>query len=162
MRKPEQSVVKVTACPDARYSGTANVDANFEAIKQLVSTLWLGNAAPEIVDRQAMAALAQLTSINPADAIEGQLALQMLACHNASMEAFRRAMLPQQSAEARAMNLSQATKLVRSYASLVEILNRHRGKAQPQVVRVERVTVESGGQAIVGNVHTGGGAHHKS
>ena len=54
-------------------------------------------------------------------------------------------------------NLGQAGKLTRSYAVLLEALGRHRGKGQPQVVRVERVTVEAGGQAIVGAVGQGGG-----
>jgi hypothetical protein len=50
---------------------------------------------------------------------------------------------------------------VRSYAALFEALDRHRGKGQPQVVRVERVTVEAGGQAIVGAVSQGGGGGRK-
>lgn len=37
----------------------------------------------------------------------------------------------------------------------MDTLNRYRSKGQ-QVVRVERVTVESGGQAIVGTVENGG------
>ena len=47
-------------------------------------------------------------------------------------------------------------KLVRSYAALVETLDKHRGKGQ-QVVRVEHVTVNAGGQASVGAVSQGGG-----
>src|SRR4249919_4324264 len=35
------------------------------------------------------------------------------------------------------------------------------GKGQPQVVRVERVTVEAGGQAIVGAVNQGGGGGYQ-
>ena len=45
-------------------------------------------------------------------------------------------------------------KLVRSFAVLTDALNRHRGKGQ-QVVRVEHVTVQAGGQAIVGAVTQG-------
>jgi hypothetical protein len=45
---------------------------------------------------------------------------------------------------------------------LLEALDRHRGKGQPQVVRVERVTVEAGGQAIVGAVSQGGEDGRKS
>jgi hypothetical protein len=37
----------------------------------------------------------------------------------------------------------------------MDALKKYRAKAQ-QVVRVERVTVEEGGQAIVGNVERGG------
>ena len=84
---------------------------------------------------------------------------QMIACHNAAMECYRRAMLPEQTFEARQVNLSAASKLSRTYAALLEALNRHRGKGQ-QVVRVEHVTVQAGGQAIVGAVTQGGGGQH--
>jgi hypothetical protein len=47
-------------------------------------------------------------------------------------------------------------------AVLLDALNRHRGKGQ-QTVRVEHVTVQAGGQAIVGHVETpGGGSQPKS
>jgi hypothetical protein len=45
---------------------------------------------------------------------------------------------------------------VRSFAAQLEALDRHRGKGR-QVVRVEHVTVNAGGQAIVGAVGQGGG-----
>ena len=99
-----------------------------------------------------------LAGIGPRDAAEGMLAAQMVAVHEAALECLRRAMLDGQSFEGRQANLGQASKLTRSYAVLLEALDRHRGKGQPQVVRVERVTVEAGGQAIVGAVaHPGGG-----
>jgi hypothetical protein len=43
----------------------------------------------------------------------------------------------------------------------MEALDKHRGKGQ-QTVRVEHVTVNAGGQAIVGNVRGGGGVSQKS
>ena len=98
-----------------------------------------------------------LAGIGPRDAAEGMLAAQMVAVHEAALECLRRAMLDGQSLEGRQANLGQAGKLTRSYAVLLEALDRHRGKGQPQVVRVERVTVEAGGQAIVGAVGQGGG-----
>ena len=53
-------------------------------------------------------------------------------------------------------SLSQANRLSRTFAALVEALNRHRGKAGQQTVRVEHVTVNEGGQAIVGTVEQPG------
>jgi hypothetical protein len=50
-------------------------------------------------------------------------------CHNASMECYRRAIIGEQTLEGRRENLSQANKLSRTYATLLEVLNRHRGKA---------------------------------
>ncbi len=53
-------------------------------------------------------------------------------------------------------------KLSRTYAVLLDALNRHRGKGQ-QKVTVEHVHVHSGGQAVVGMVETpGGGSQPKS
>ena len=98
-----------------------------------------------------------LLGIAPRDPLEGMLAAQMLAVHDAAMECLRRAHLPEQTFEGRGQNLGHANRLVRSYAALLEALDKHRGKGQPQVVRVERVTVEAGGQAIVGTVAQGGG-----
>ncbi len=96
-------------------------------------------------------------SVQPRDELEGMLGAQMIATHNAAMECFRRAMLKEQSFEGRRQNLEFAGKLVRSYATLVETLDKYRGKGQ-QVVRVEHVTVNAGGQAIVGAVsHDRGG-----
>jgi hypothetical protein len=99
-----------------------------------------------------VAAAQAMREIAPRDPLEGMLTAQLIAVHAAAMECFRRAAIPEQSFEARQANLCQANKLVRSYAALVEALDKHRGKGQPQVVRVERVTVEAGGQAIVGAV----------
>jgi hypothetical protein len=56
------------------------------------------------------------------------LAAQLLASHNASMECYRRAMIPEQSFEGRKENLNQANKLSRTHVTLLEALNRHRGK----------------------------------
>ena len=77
------------------------------------------------------------------------MAAQLIAAHNAAMECYRRAMLPEQTAEGRRENLSQANKLSRTYTILVEALNRHRGKGH-QKVTVEHVHVHAGGQAVVG------------
>ena len=49
------------------------------------------------------------------------------------------------------------TRLSRTYLAQMEALKKHRAKAQ-QTIRIERVTVESGEQAVVGSVQHGG--HH--
>src|SRR5215207_7786768 len=72
------------------------------------------------------------------------------------MECYRRAMLPDTLFDQRHGNLNSANKLSRTYSTLLEALNRHRGKGQ-QKVTVEHVHVHEGGQAIVGNVETQGG-----
>ncbi len=51
--------------------------------------------------------------------------------------------------------MNQANKLSRTWATLLDALNKHRGKGQ-QKVTVEHVHVHAGGQAVVGNVERSG------
>jgi hypothetical protein len=51
-------------------------------------------------------------------------------------------------------------KLARTYAAQVDALRKHRNGGK-QTVRVERVNVGSGGQAIVGDVSTRGRVGHE-
>jgi hypothetical protein len=106
-------------------------------------------------NRQYEGTISALIAISPQDEIEGMIATQLVAAHNAAMECYRRAMIGEQSFEGRRENLNQANKLSRTYATLLEGLNRHRGKGQ-QKVTVEHVHIHQGGQAIVGNVQTQG------
>src|SRR5438477_3166928 len=123
---------------------------------QAVETLWLKNSNEEARDRQRSATVAALVGIRPRDELEGMLAAQLLAAHNAAMECYRRAMIGEQTFEGRRENLSQANKLSRTYAVLLDALNRHRGKGQ-QKVTVEHVHVHAGGQAVVGTMGAPGG-----
>ena len=71
-------------------------------------------------------------------------------------------MIGEQTFEGRREELSQANKLSRTYAVLLDALNRHRGKGQ-QKVTVEHVHVHAGGQAVVGTMGApGGGDRGKS
>jgi hypothetical protein len=101
-----------------------------------------------------------LIGINPRDELEGMMAAQLIASHHAAMECYRRAMIGEQTFQGRSENLNQANKLSRSFSTLLDALNRHRGKGQ-QKVTVEHVHVHSGGQAIVGAVAPGGGIASK-
>ncbi len=89
------------------------------------------------------------------------MAAQLVAAHSAAMECYRRAMIGDQTFDGRSENLNQANKLSRTFAVLLDALNRHRGKGQ-QKVTVEHVHVYPGGQAIVGTVTPGGGGMEKS
>lgn len=107
--------------------------------------------------------LAVVNGIEPRDEIEAMLGAQMAAVHMATMTFARRLAhvenLPQQDGAERAFN-----KLARTFCTQMDALKRYRSTGQ-QTVRVERVNVEAGGQAIVGSVTTspggGGGDHEK-
>ena len=142
--------------------GSSNGYVNCQAVNDVLSTRWQqpGEDAQSKEVREC-AAVYRLAGIAPRDAVEGMLAVQMVATHGAAMECFRRAHLTDQNAHGYQLCLSQANRLVRSFAALSEALDRHRGKGQ-QVVRVEHVTVQAGGQAIVGAVAQGAGGGAKS
>jgi hypothetical protein len=136
--------------------GSKSDDWNLLLANQTVSSAWYGSKPDaDWKKKQHQAILASLVGLQPADELEGMLAAQLIASHNAAMECYRRAMIPEQSFEGQRESLNQANKLSRTYAALVEALNRHRGKGQ-QKVTVEHVHVHEGGQAIVGNVEGGG------
>jgi hypothetical protein len=137
--------------------GSMSDDWNNIIANQTAGTLWFfEDSGPDGIRRQRHAAVDALIGIKPGDELEGMIAAQLIASHNASMECYRRAMIRDQSFEGRQEALNQANKLSRTYAALLDALNRHRGKGQ-QKVTVEHVHVHEGGQAIVGNVESRGG-----
>ena len=139
-----------------RIGGSMSDDWNNNLANQTCNALWLRNLDEQERDRRLSATVAALIGIGPKDELEGMLAAQLVSCHNATMECYRRSMLSEQTFEGRQENLNQANKLSRTYATLLEALNRHRGKGQ-QKVTVEHVHVHSGGRAVVGVVGASGG-----
>jgi hypothetical protein len=127
--------------------GSASDHWNGILVDQATSSLWVAHSEEEERDRQRSATVVALAAIRPKDELEGMMAAQLVAAHNATMECYRRAMLPEQTSDGRSENLNQApNKLSRTFVVLLDALNRHRGKGQ-QKVTVEHVHVHSGGQA---------------
>jgi hypothetical protein len=143
-----------------RFDGVANCNRSDVEAAKLTEILSLIPMPPSIGDTQRDAlyvkAIDLFESIGPADGIEGMLATQMVGTHNATMECLRRAMIYDQSLEAQKVYLSQAERLMNLYTRHIDALARHRGGGQPNIT-VGQVNVESGGQAIVGNVGVGAG-----
>jgi hypothetical protein len=134
-----------------RIGGSMSDDWNKLIADQVLQALWIKNSDQKTLDGQIDATLAVLMGIDPQDELESMMAAQLIASYNAAMECYRRAMLGDQTFEGRRENLNQANKLSRTWATLIEALNRYRGKGQ-QKVTVEHVHVHAGGQAMVGNV----------
>jgi hypothetical protein len=141
-------------------SGSDDEDFSFILAHQVLVALWQENSDSDERTRQEGATLAAMMGMKPRDEQEGMLIGQLIACHNAAMECYRRAMIGGQAFEARRENLNQANKLSRTYAALTEALDRHRGKGQ-QHVKVEHVHVHQGGRAIVGAVTPGDASSQK-
>ena len=139
--------------PIHSFSGSRVAEFSHVLINQLGNTLWFKHSNEQEKDQQIQSILAAMIGIKPQDEIEGMLAAQLVATHNAAMECFRRSMLGEQSFVGRETALNQANKLTRSYAILLEALNNYRGKSNSgQKVTVQQMNVTDGGQAMVGNI----------
>lgn len=136
--------------------GSNDPEWNTVIANQVAASAWIGNENEQDKrDKIQVAGISAMVSANPQDTIEGMLLAQLIASHNAGMECYRRAMNPQQTFEGRGHNLSQANKLSRTSAVLVEALSRYRSRGE-QKITVQHVNIASGGQAIVGVVEAGG------
>jgi hypothetical protein len=128
-------------------------------IKQINGEIskWLGileTAASLVAHSPSRTAIYE--SLQPKDPIEAMLISQISSVHELTMIATARAMKMTFNPE----HLMHATsKLSQTFMRLVESLNAYRGKQTTQHIRVEQVKIESGAQAIVGNVNTRGGSN---
>ena len=131
--------------------GAKDLDFLDGLLKQLVNAGTQGSAADE---HGLNFMLSVVKGIEPKDQVEAMLAAQMAAVHMSTMTFARRLAhvenIQQQDSAERAFN-----KLARPFAAQAEALKRYRSGGE-QTVRVEHVTVNEGGRAIVGNVSHGG------
>ncbi len=131
--------------------GTKDGDFLGGLLKQLINA---GTQGREPDEAGINFMLSVVKGVEPRDQVETMLDAQMAAVHMATMTFARRLAhvdnIPQQDSAERAFN-----KLARTFAAQMEALKRYRTGGQ-QRVTVEHVTVNEGGQAIVGNVAQGG------
>jgi hypothetical protein len=130
-----------------RTFGTKSPDFFYGLLQQVVNAGSKG-ALPDEQGIKFM--LGFITGNKPRDEIEATLLAQIGACQVATMRMANRlahaeALQEQDSAE-RAFN-----KLARTSAALVETFQRYRAASEHKVI-VQHVSVNEGGQAIVGNV----------
>lgn len=133
--------------------GTCDGDFFDAIIAQLLN---LGAKNGKANEQSLRRLLAMVKGIVPQNETEAMLATQMASIHDATLTMAQRLAqaktLPQQDSAGRLLN-----QLARTYAAQVEALKRYRSGGE-QTVRVEHVTVNEGGQAVVGNVsHRGRG-----
>jgi len=152
LRLSNTDLLKPPGSPLKPVAGSEDPRFNNVLLNAVAQTLWLPSGADDRGSVEVIgAALAAVRGFNPRDEVEGMMAAQAVALHHAAMECFRRAMLPGQSPDAADKLRRQGANLSRAMVDMAEAIDRRRGKG-PQVVRVERVVVHDGGQAIVGAV----------
>lgn len=145
--------------PLRRIAGSRITAFNNTLANSVLNTLWCPAGSPnDVRDGRISAALAALAGFAPRDEVEGMLAGQAVALHAAAMECFRRAMIPEQPGDIASKLRRDGANLARAAVEMTEAIERRRGKGPKQVVRVERVVVQEGGQAIVGAVSPAQGA----
>jgi len=131
--------------------GTTDVDFFNGLIGQLV-VAGSKNGKPNEDELNFM--LSVVKGAEPRDQFEAMLAAQMAVVHTQTMSFARRlandGSIHQQDSAERAFN-----KLARTYTTQIEAFKRYRTGGQQNIV-VQHVTVNEGGQAIVGNVAHGG------
>ena len=127
--------------------GTVSVDFRNGLLSQLANA---GSRGRQIDEDALNFMLSVVTGIKPKDQLEAMLAAQMAAIHTATMTFTRRLgnveTIERQDSAERALN-----KLARTFAMQMEALKRYRTGGE-QKVTVQHVSVNEGGQAIVGNV----------
>jgi hypothetical protein len=137
-----------------RIGGTTSRDFNTTVWYKLTSSIYVHPDDPGGIVRHRIneAAAEAMRAFKPTDAIEAMIASQAIGMHFAVMACLSRATHPTISYENLSRLQRDAANLARGMTDMVDALDRKRGKRTPQVVRVERVTVEAGAQAVVGNV----------
>jgi len=132
--------------------GTTDQDFHRGIVHQIAG---IGSHGNRVDSANSNFIFAVVRSVKPRDELEAMLATQMGAIHAATMMLARRLNhvdnITQQDSAERALN-----KLARTFTMQMEALKRYRSSGQ-QKVTVEHVTVNAGGQAIVGAVEAGGG-----
>jgi hypothetical protein len=148
--------VKIEGSPNpfCRMGGSKVPGFNSVIVRETLPTVWCPNTENDDQDKRALAVMTALAAFDPKNEIEGMLAAQAVALHFGAMECFRRAMIKEQPFEFATKLRKDGANLARGMTDMLEALDRKRGKG-PQVVRVERVVVHEGGQAIVGAVSAG-------
>ena len=137
----------IVCCEDFSFEGLMGMKTEDAAKGVLLSAL---NALGTKGEAYRTLAYAIFAELEPRDAAEAMLIAQMTATH-ALMTALAGCAMDQTNYQARESQERSMTRLSRTYLAQMDTLKKYRAKAQ-QTVRVERVTVNEGGQAIVGDV----------
>ena len=119
------------------------------SLNQLIAAARLpGSGISEIA---VNASLAFIEGAKPQGEVECALVIQMACTHSAAMAVLNRLGGGHGGDRSVAAMASAAARLLRAYATQVEALRRLRNGGS-QIVRVEHVHVNEGGQAVIGNV----------
>lgn len=146
-----------------------NFDKNFEEKDFKQFNNWVANHAAvsnpiksedEVLEKKRGKLLKQtVKDVAGEDPIETMLVSQMVSLHHFIELGFVSAGVEMKKSgiiTGRYPAMQVTNKMLNTFARQVDVLNGYRGKTSNQKVTVEQVNVESGGNAVVGNIKTGG------
>jgi hypothetical protein len=113
-----------------------------------------------ISEMSVNAVLAFIEATEPKNEIEAALAIQMACAHAVTMAVLSRAGGAYGGNRHVAMMAAAAARLLHSFTAQVETMRRLRSGGT-QVIRIERVEVKEGGQAVIGNLKAVPSAHDR-
>jgi len=132
----------------AQALGVKDKDCAAMLMSQLPVASYKFTSENEVLINGVMAAVSE---INPKDPVESMLAAQMVSCHIQVMRLLEKVSSKDLTADLTDRYLRLADRLARTYTRQVEVLSSYRRKGS-QKMTVEHITINDGGQAIVGNI----------
>ena len=132
------------------HQAFATTDSGLGACLRLQAMMAAGGK-PVKDDLAKRYSFAAVHSLGARDGLEALLAVQMVGVHSLAMKFLAIAAVEGQTTAGIELSTSRADRLLRTFATQVETLKKHRSKGE-QHCTVEHVHVHSGGQAVVGAV----------
>jgi len=132
--------------------GTASIEFVDATLYQLQATARLPNSG--VSEIAINAALSMIESEQPRNETECAIVVQMACVHSATMAVLGRIGGGHGGDRHVLAAATAVSRLCRTFAILVETLRRLRSGGS-QVIRIERVDVRNGGQAVIGNIAAG-------
>jgi hypothetical protein len=143
----------------AETTGSTNLDVGIHLLTTAGQAVLSGKSNVKEMATRLEKLAQSMRSFAPQDEYEGQLAAQLVVLHDLAMSWLGRANFTERINFAN-VYLNGASKLLTRHHETLEALLKYRRKGV-QKVHVEHVHVNNGGQAIVGNIMTGGGMNQK-
>lgn len=152
-QQEHSEIHRATLCA---ITGSANQDYGRVAFSQTTAAHFTNEVYDHATVANALSGV--LLSMNPKDEIEGMICSRLPVLNNQAMHFLSKATTSGISENRVDLYINRATKLIRVFNESLDALSKYRRNGE-QKVTVQHINV-NGGQAVVGNVTTGGRGEH--
>ena len=147
----------IAAAVDEGFMHTPSRAATHDLIAMATYSLQVHDRDQE---KRYRIALEQIRMLEPRDGMEAQICTMMVSTLQCALETLQRSTIPSQPSDVARHLRSSATRLVRSYTELADLLDRHRNKGTQKIV-VQHQTVMVNGDAQVAQITGKGETGHE-